>query len=89
MIDSFQKFVVLTFEDQDNDDTRRHYGGKVSQAALRRVLVYHQHVFPISELASKVGSELGLSGIPSVEAAFMFETLEKRTRAILAGLRVV
>lgn len=82
-------FVLDAFADQDTDESRTFYGEKMQDVALRRVAFYSQHVFPFTQLASVLGAKLGVPGHPAIEAAFMFERVDKRVRELISKFNVV
>lgn len=81
--------VLESFTGEDTNATRAFYGEELAQAAPKRVALYGDNVFPHAQLASVLAAQLGVPGIPSVEAAFMFENVEKRVRAVITKLRIV
>ena len=83
------KFVGDAFATQDNAETVKFYRAPMRDVALERVKFYDQNAFPISQLAATIGAALGVPGIPSVEAAFLFEKVETRVREITGKYKVV
>jgi len=81
--------IIESFADQDTEDTLKFFGDTLSVAAKRRVSFYEQHVFPVSQLASVVGLRLGVPGIPSIEAAPLFENVENRMRTVLKDIKLI
>ncbi|MBA2388669.1 MAG: hypothetical protein H0V67_00280, partial [Geodermatophilaceae bacterium] len=70
--------VLRSFTGQDTPASRAFYGEELAKAAPKRVALYSDNVFPHSQLAAILGRELGVPGIPSMEASFMFENSEER-----------
>ena len=81
--------VLDSFTGQDTATTDAFYGEALGNAAPKRVAKYLENAFPCAQLASNLGVQLGVSGIPAVEADFMFEAVERRVRKALATVKIV
>lgn len=80
--------VLDSFTGQDTDATRAFYGEELKDAAPKRVALYSDNVFPPAQLASTLGAQLGVPGIPSIEAAFIFEKVERQVRSALSKVKI-
>ena len=58
-------------------------------AAPERVALYSQTPWYHAELASRLGVELGVPGVPSVEAAFLFEQVDARVRRLTSKMKLI
>jgi hypothetical protein len=83
------EMIEEAFSDQDTDDTLKFFDDTLSVAAKRRVSFYGHHVFPTSQLASVLGARLGVPGIPSVEAAPIFDRIEARMKSVLKDVKLI
>ena len=83
------ELISEAFSAEDTEETQRFYGEKLSAAATKRVEFYKEHAFFPSQIAAMLGAKLGVPGIPSVEAAYIFENVEARARSLLKKVRLV
>ena len=83
------EMIIESFSDQDTPDTFKHYSKSLIVAAVERVAMYLENAFPTSQLAAVLGAALGVPGIPSVEAVYIFESVEARVSAQLKKAKLI
>ncbi len=81
--------LLESFAGEDTEVTLKFYGETLDKAAPRRVSLYLDNVFPTSQLASVLGSQLGVPGPASIEVTPLFDAAEARVRMVIRKARFI
>ncbi len=81
--------ILESFSGEDTDETLKFYDKALSSAAPERVAMYSRMPWYHADLASRLGVELGVPGIPSVEAVFIFEQVDVRVRRLTSKMKLI
>ena len=75
--------------EKDTEATRTFYGESLQAAALKRVGAYSDHTFMETQLASVLGTKLGVPGMHALEIAPMFRDIANDVQALTAKITIV
>lgn len=83
------QYVVECFEDQDTEVSMSWYKEGLAQATLKRISYYLAGAPSHAEMSARLTRAIGVPGIPSEEARFIFDDAEKLLRQTFLKFRPI